>query len=115
MSYLPGGKDVLIPNGDGAVVRLGGHCKCVGDVVRGRTGGGGAGVFEAVTGPADPPERAEDAGRGAELGDDSFLDGHVPATTGRTQSLDGEQARCALAQRVVGELIGPRQVPGLDG
>jgi hypothetical protein len=48
------------------VVRLGGHCDGVGDVVGGRARCGGAGVFEAVAGTADPPERAERAGEYAD-------------------------------------------------
>jgi hypothetical protein len=35
----------------------------------------------------------------------------VPATTCRTESLDGEQAGGALPQRVVGELISPPPSP----
>ena len=62
---------MLRKDGDGSVVRLGGHCDGVGDVVGGGARCGGAGVFEAVAGTADPPERAERAGRGAELGDGS--------------------------------------------
>src|SRR5215468_12193236 len=38
MSYLPGGKDLLIQNGDGGVVRLAGCCNGVGDVVEGWAG-----------------------------------------------------------------------------
>src|ERR1019366_9569865 len=62
-------------------------------------------------------ERAEHAHRRTELGDDRFMNSHVPAAAGRPQSLDRQQARGALPERVVGQLIGTGQVrgPGSSG
>lgn len=72
----------MVEDGDGGVAGLGGNRDGVGDVIGSWARCAGAGVFEAVTGTADPAEGTEDAHGGAELGDDRFLDGQVPAAAG---------------------------------
>ena len=69
-------------------------------------------VLEVLPCPADPPERAQYAHRRCELRGDDFLNGQVPATAGCPQPLCLEQACRALAQGVIGQLIGTGQVSG---
>lgn len=89
-----------------ALTCLGGDGDGIVDVVAGRAWTVAAAVLEAVPCPADPPERAECAYRRPELGGDDFLDRQVPAPAGCPQPLRPKQARRALAQCVVGKLVG---------
>ncbi len=108
----PGSKDILVEDGGGSFVRPGGNGNGILDIVTSRAWTVAARVLEAIPCPAHPPERAECAHCRSELRGDGFLDGQVPATAGCPQPLRLEQARRALAQGVIGQLIGTSQISG---
>ena len=110
LSHLPRGEDSAFQNLAGRVVYLAGDSDRVLDVVFRGAGGLRAGILEAVARAPEPAERAKRPDAGSELGDDSVLYRDVTAAAGRPESLGFEQASRALAQRVVGQLVGTRQV-----
>ena len=111
----PAGKRILVEDRRGCLAGSGGDGDGIVYVVVGRAGAVAAGVLKAVPCPADPPERPEDAYCRAELGSDDLLHREMPAPAGCPQPLCLKQARGALAQGVIGQLVCPGQVSGYLG
>src|ERR1700730_18356826 len=108
----PARKHILVEDRRGCLAGSGGDGDGIVDVVAGRAGAVAAGVLKAVPCPADPPERPEDAYCRAELGGDDLLHREMPAPAGCPQPLCLKQARGALAQGVIGQLVCTGQVSG---
>ena len=111
----PARKHILVKDRRGCLAGSGGDGDGIVYVVAGRAGAVAAGVLKAVPCPADPPERAEDAYCRAELGGDDLLHREMPAPAGCPQPLCLKQARGALAQGVIGQLVCTGQVSGCLG
>ena len=82
----------------------------VGHVGVRRAGCVGIGILEVVARAPDPTERSDYSHGGAKLRCDGILDRNVTAAASGSQALRREQARGALAECVVGKLIGASQI-----
>src|SRR5579859_4428006 len=106
----PARKHIPVEDRRGCLAGSGGDSDGIVYVIIGRARAVAARILKAVPCPADPPERPEDAYRRAELGGNDLLHREMPAPAGCPQPLCLKQARGALAQGVIGQLVCTGQV-----